>query len=163
MLLRQGKARHLADLERLWSALGRDATTYLRSAGRGLDRDHYAGQFEDLVRHHLRLADDPEFRDRYVTGCEVIDVPRFRDDARAWRAFVTSLARQLHVEGMKRRTQSLVFHRMREALSGVADDPFRDPSELVVMLRARWNDRLDIDGHGSDTLGRFMDAYHRDD
>ena len=163
MLLRQGKARHLADLERLWSALGRGAATYLRSAGRGLDRDHYAGQFEALVRHHLVLADDPEFRDRYVTGCEVIDVPRFRDDARAWRAFVTSLARQLHVEGMKRRSNSLLFQRMRKAFAGVADDPFQDPSELVATLRGRWDTTLDVDGNGRDTLGRFMDAYHRDD
>lgn len=163
ILLDQAKARHIASLERLWSALGRNARTYLASVDGGLNRGQYSHQFTDLVKHHLALADDKEFCNRYVTGCEVIDVPRFRDDVAAWRAFVTSFARQMHVESMKLRSHSLIFLRMREALSSMADDPFRDPSKLVSTLRARWNSMLDLEGHGRVRLGRLIDDYHRDD
>ena len=129
ILLGRAKALHLARLARLWSALGRSASTYLSSAAGRLDRHLYGRRFEDLVGHHLALADDSEFRDRYITGCEVIDVPRFRDDIVAWETFVASIARQLHVEGMKRRSQSLLFQRMRAALADLDGDPFRGPGK----------------------------------
>src|SRR3546814_19119570 len=40
------------------------------------------------VDRDLELVTDPEFLARFINGCEVIDVPRFRMDIVGWRSFV---------------------------------------------------------------------------
>lgn len=154
------RERYLSRIERLWAALGEDAALYLRSSGNGVDLSLYAGLFEQRVDYDLELAEDEEFRQRFVDGVEIFDVPRFRVDAAAWNSFVESFARQLHLENLKKRSVSLIYQRIDSALDGLADYPFEDPRKLVKALRRHWNTRID-DGYGEKTtVGEYIENYH---
>ncbi|KQT13447.1 hypothetical protein ASG40_19795 [Methylobacterium sp. Leaf399] len=159
--LEHAKARHLDRLEGLWSTLGEDAGRYLASSRGGLDRKHYGDRFEERVRHDLTLADDDVFQERYISGCEIIDVPRFRADEAAWGAFVASFAEQLHIEDMRRRSMSALYRHVRSGLSGIVDGPFEDPIKLVKALRRNWTKQVNGDEGTRMPLGELVDGYHR--
>ena len=124
-----------------------------------LDQDSYRRLFEHRVDRDLELAEDEEFKDRYVNGCEVIDVPRFRMDPAAWRSFVESFARQIHLEWLKKGSQSLIFQQIYKALDDVDDDAFDDPRELVKLLRSKWNTTIEADDGEEISVGEYIDRY----
>src|SRR3546814_594695 len=84
--------RFIERIGRLWVALGDQAGNYLASHDGELDQDTYLRSFEQRVDRDLELVTDPEFLARFINGCEVIDVPRFRMDIVGWRSFVESFA-----------------------------------------------------------------------
>lgn len=157
----RGKARTAARdeflevLRELRGTLGRG---FLRTNGRGLDEAFYGKAFDKRVERDLALSEDPEFRKRYVNGCEVIDVPRFRTDHAAWRSFVESFAEQIHLESLKARPVSLVYQRMRELIPD--PETFDDPSDLVDALRCGWGTRSRAGRGGRGTFGDSMEGYH---
>ncbi|WP_172122595.1 hypothetical protein [Devosia sp. 919] len=154
------RERYLSRIERLWAALGEDAGLYLRSSGTGVDLSLYAGLFEQRVDYDLELAEDEEFRQRFVDGVEIIDVPRFRVDAAAWNSFVESFARQLHLENLKKKSVSLIYQRIDSAFDGLVDYPFEDPRKLVKAIRRHWNTRIDYDYGEKTTVGEYIESYH---
>lgn len=149
-------------LGRLWSALGERAPEFLEGKG-AIDSERYAALFDKRVRRDLELAADDEFRERYVTGFEIVQVPRFRTDLRGWREFVDSLSRQLCLENARPKPRSKLLRAVRKALDEAGRDPdaLNDPAKLLDALRAIW-------GEGPATTRkvpkpvRLVSGYHRD-
>ncbi|GJE19554.1 hypothetical protein AIGOOFII_4305 [Methylobacterium marchantiae] len=154
------RARYLDRIEGLWTALGPDAKTYLSSNGGRVDLERYGRLFEQRVDYDLTRAADEEFRTRFIDGVEIIDVPRFRVDTRAWNAFVESFARQLRMEDMKRRSVSLIYRRVSAALGVRLTDPFENPLHAVKLLRKHWNHEIQDDDGEPTTVGAYIDGYH---
>ncbi len=154
------RARYLGRVEGLWGALGTEAKIYLSSNGSHVDLEHYGRQFEKRVDYDLKRAADDEFRTQFIDGVEIIDVPRFRVDTRAWNAFAESFTRQLHMENIKRRSVSLIYQRTNAALSKRVEDPFDDPRRTVKLLRKHWNDLIEDKDGKLITVGAYIDRYH---
>jgi hypothetical protein len=156
-------SRFLDRIYDLWAALGDLAETYLESRDGEVDADAYRSLFNQRVQRDIDLASDEEFRDRYINGYEVIPVPRFRIDAAAWRSFVDSLARQIHLEWLKMQSQSLVYQYIYHALmdDGLVDyDNFDDPEALSKLLRLNWNTVIMGDDGEETTVGEYIDVYY---
>lgn len=155
----QSKAAFLDRVEKLWTVMGDNAQTYLKAVGGRLALDFYAKSFDQRVSRDLELIGDKEFCRRYVDGFEVIDVPRFRLDAKAWKGFVDSFASQLHQEAMKQKSQSLIFQRLRDTFED--DEDTFEPNKLINRIRSNWNNFFEYEE--KKTLGNYMDGYHLQD
>ena len=151
--------RFLDRVARLWEALGPQAAAYLEARSGLLDVDFYRRSFEQRVERDLELANDAEFTNRYINGCEVIDVPRFRMDAAAWRSFVESFSRQIHLEWLKTRSQSLMFQYIHAALKEFDEDAFDDPKALAKLLRSKWIEKIEGDDGEEISVGDYVDGY----
>jgi hypothetical protein len=152
---------HFLDrVSRLWEALGSQAATYLEARSGKVDVEFYRKSFEQRVERDLELADDTEFANRYIDGCEVIDVPRFRVDASAWRSFIESFSRQIHLEWLKARSQSLLFQYIHAALKEFDEGAFDDPKALTGLLRSKWNEKIEGDDGEKISIGDYVDGYH---
>ena len=93
------------------------------------------------MRRDLELADDREFRERYLTGFEVAQMPRFRTDLRGWREFLDSLARQICLNHVRPRPQSRLLDAIRQAVVD-AESPastLDTPAELLTFLSEIWH------------------------
>ncbi len=153
--------RFLDRVGALWSALGDSAGAYLETTQKGeLNRAVYQLLFEERLERDLELAADPEFRDRYVDGCEVIEVPRFRTDALGWRSFVDSFMRQIHLEWLKARSPALIFHYIYAALDKSLENVFDNPKTLVATVRSNWNNVIEGDDGEDIHVGQYIDSYH---
>lgn len=144
---------------RLWDAFGTQAASYLEGRGTKVDQVFYQNAFEQRLERDLELAGDEEFTNRYINGCEVIDVPRFRMDAAAWRSFVDSFCRQLHLEWLKTRSQSLMFQNIYAALKDLDESVFDDPRSLARLLRSKWNFTIEGDDGEDISVGDYVDSY----
>jgi hypothetical protein len=154
-------ARFLTRISTLWERLGQEAATYLEPQGNGVNMEFYRNVFEQRLERDLALADDEEFRNRYINGFELIEVPRFRTDAAAWRSFVDSFSRQIHLGSLKAKNHSLIFRRIFQTLVQYGDyneDVFDDHNELSAILRARWN--IVPEGWDGMSVGEYIDCYH---
>jgi hypothetical protein len=159
----KARAGFLDRVDALWSALGDSAGTYLETTRKGdLDRAVYQKLFEQRLERDLELAADTEFRDRYIDGCEVIEVPRFRMDALGWRSFVDSFMRQIHLEWLKAKSPSLIYQYIYAALEDSLDSAFDDPKTLVELVRSKWNHVIEGDDGEGIHLGQYIDLYHAD-
>lgn len=123
-----------------------------------VDHKTYQTSFEQRLERDLALADDTEFQDRYINGCEVIDVPRFRTDATGWRSFVDSFMRQIHVESLKK-SRSYIYKSIYNALVDENDDIFDDPEKLLEAIRSAWNEMIEDDDGEDVTVGKYIDRY----
>jgi hypothetical protein len=158
---RDARSQFLSRVDTLWSALGDSAGAYLEARGGALNRDLYTSLYEKRVDRDLALADDAEFLDRYVSGCEMIDVPRFRTDAAAWRSFVDSFMRQVHLESLKEKSKSLIYQYTADALAELSkDDVFDSPKEIAKALRLNWNAIIEGDDGEDISFGEYVDGYH---
>jgi hypothetical protein len=147
--------RRISDL---WTVLGDRAATYLECLDGDVDLPVYQVLFDERLNRDLELAGDREFCDRYINGCEVIDVPRFRTDATGWRSFTDSFMRQLHVEWLKARSQSRIYNYIYGALEDEYDDDIFDhPGKLASILRECWNEEQKGE---KTTVGQYIDRYH---
>jgi hypothetical protein len=152
-------SRFLTRIGELWTILGDQASTYLKSHDGEVDEKAYLTLFEQRLERDLDLAVDTEFRDRYVNGCEVIDVPRFRTDPTGWRSFIDSFMRQIHVEWLKAQSQSRIYNSIYDALSDEDDDVFDDPRKLRKRLQSNWNKLIEGDDGEKITVGQYIDGY----
>jgi hypothetical protein len=73
--------------------------------------------------------------------------------------FVESFARQIHLEWLKKGSQSLIFQQIYKALDDVDDDAFDDPRELVKLLRSKWNTTIEADDGEEISVGEYIDRY----
>jgi hypothetical protein len=155
--LADARDRFLGALSDLWSALGADAPTLLHGRS-GIDLGHYRTSFDQRVARDLELADDEEFRKRYIRGYELVQVPRFRNDIAGWREFVNSFARQLCLDETRGRSQSKLMQAVREAFDNAGEDEatFEDPEHLLTALRKIWQrpDRSRI-AEGARTVSQY--------
>lgn len=145
----------------LWDRLGNAAGSFLEGV-EAVDRAHYARIFDDRVARDLELIDDPEFRQRYLTGYELAQVPRFRTDIAGWREFLESLTRQLCLDHMRGgRSQSLFLKAVRESIqaAGKGSSVLEESGTLLTFLRTTWRDSRKRPG----TLSKpaiILEAYH---
>ena len=152
-------SRFLTRIGELWTILGDQASIYLESRDGKVDQQAYQTSFEQRLERDLCLADDIEFRDRYINGREVIDVPRFRTDATGWRSFIDSFMRQLHVEWLKAKSQSGIYNSIYNALVEEDDNIFDDPKKLRNVLRSNWNKMIEANDGENVTVGEYTDRY----
>lgn len=133
------KARFLTRVAALWDRFGDAAPTLLKGRT-DLDRGAYEELFDQRVERDLALADDREYRDRFVRGFELVEVPRFRNDVAGWRSFVESFATQLVLDASRGRSQSMLLKAVREAFGTgrVGHAAWRDHRALVAALRELW-------------------------
>jgi hypothetical protein len=145
---------------RLWKGFEPEAANYLETKRGAVDQAFYTDSFDQRVERDLELANDAEFASRYINGCEVIDVPRFRTDAAAWRSFVDSFSRQIHLEGLKTKSQSKTFLYIHDALVEALNEmAFDDPGTIIKSLRSVWNKTIeDYEGEYV-SVGEFIDSY----
>lgn len=158
---REARSRFLARVDQLWEAFGDRAATYLEANDGTLNREFYEDLFNHRLQRDLDLAGDEEFRERYINGCELIDVPRFRMDVIGWRSFVDSFMRQIHLEWLKARSPSLIYRYIYDGLEEFEDDVFDDYKKLGQILRANWNRHIS-DGEDNTTVGAYIDQYQAD-
>ena len=74
------------------------------------------------------LAHDVDFRARYESGYDFPKVPKFRQDAPAWEAFVQSWCQSVAVEASRRNSQSLLMRTIRAV--------FEEKDEILASLEA---------------------------
>lgn len=131
----------LLKVESLWTALGPEASAIL-NGDKTLDRDYYHTRFAERVARDLKWIEDPEFRNRYITGFSTVEVPRFRDDRTGWTSFVKSLGRELALGERRGRSQSRLLMAVRRAVqeAGKDEDLINDPKALIDFLRAAFRE-----------------------
>ncbi len=138
----------LATLEKVWKSLRdipRNPNDYFLSKHRGktvvLDSKRYIKLFEDKLGADLALARNDEFRSRYVQGYEFPQVPKFRQDAAEWEAFVLSWCRSIVSEAAKPKPQSLGTKALKHVLEQRGNKLSKlDADKMKAMLRTEWDD-----------------------
>ncbi|MCT8004049.1 hypothetical protein NZL82_19505 [Sphingomonas sanguinis] len=159
-VLEEGRQGFVAMLERLWTGFGDEASKFLEGSG-SLNAAHYRRIYDKRVARDLELVTGREFKERYLTGFEIAQVPRFRTDLRGWREFLESIARQICLDDVKARPQSLLLHAVREAISKV--DPrssaLEGAGELIKFLQGIWDVRSSRPGKLG-KAARIIANYH---
>ena len=133
---------------------------YLEGMNGKLNPVPYKQRFLLKLEQDLQLAQDSDFRNRYINGYEFPDMPRFRQDTTAWEGFVRSWCESIAVEAAKNRTPSLVARRIRDVLEekGLSLGEL-EYSSIANFLRAHWA----TEWEGEDlTLGEWIIGYHDD-
>lgn len=155
-LRKAARRTFLNKVAELWTLLGDQAPDHLRGSDK-LDRAHYRDTFNKKIARDLELAADPEFRRRYVTGFELVEVPRFRNDVAGWRSFVRSLAQQLALDEVKGRSQSRLLRAIRKAVEkeGGNASALLEPQALLELLRSMLQGDV-----GKGGAARLMSRYH---
>lgn len=146
-------------LEQLWSRFGEDASSYLQGAAQ-LDQAHYTKLFDERVDRDVAMLDEEGFRDRYVIGYEINELPRFQNDVRGWKTFVESFAKEICYQNRKKQPRSKILKAIQEAMGGRHNSHLQDSSKLLRLLRDNWGgiDR----GTGADNLDLSSIArYHK--
>ncbi|MEN5302596.1 hypothetical protein [Pseudomonas sp. TWI628] len=151
----------LSALEQVWSDLvAADVRPelYLEGLNGKLNPGIYRDRFIQKLEQDLHLAQDSDFRNRYVNGYEFPDMPRFRQDTAAWESFVRSWCESIAVEAAKNRTPSLVARRVRDVLEekglSLAELEY---GSIASFLRKHWA----TEWEGEDlTLGEWVIGYH---
>ncbi|MDD2742789.1 MAG: hypothetical protein PHV02_10965 [Rhodocyclaceae bacterium] len=155
----------LSALGQVWEDLifsGVDPKEYLVADAGFLNRLSYEERFDKKLAQDILLANDPEFRSRYIYGYEFPDVPRFRQDTAAWESFVRSWCDSVLLEAAKNRTNSLVTQRIAEVIKSnkmTLED--LSAKELADAVRKSWNKPYADSGY---TAGEWVGMYsHADD
>ncbi|NLZ09888.1 MAG: hypothetical protein GX086_00970 [Alcaligenaceae bacterium] len=112
---------------------------YLLADAGKIDTKAYEDLFDKKLGQDMLLANDPEFRARYIDGYEFPDVPRFRQDTAAWESFVRSWCDSVLLEATKSRIGSLVARRVAEVLKHPIVLEELAAKDLANLLRKNWN------------------------
>ncbi len=86
---------------------------YLDGNRSGINSAYYIERFERKVAADLLLARDDDFCSRYESGYDFPEVPKFRQDAPAWEAFVQSWCQSVAVEASRSNSQSLLMRKVK--------------------------------------------------
>lgn len=128
-------------LEKLWTRFGEDASCYLQGTGAAqLDRSHYEALFNERVDRDLALVEEENFRDRYVRGYEINELPRFQNDVRGWNIFMKSIAEEICYQNRKKQPRSKILKAIQEAVGSRPDSHLEEASRLLKLLRDNWGD-----------------------
>jgi hypothetical protein len=159
------RTNFLTALGQVWADLAASGVApedyLLADAGR-LDSTAYEERFDKKLEQDILLANDPEFRARYIDGYEFPDVPRFRQDTAAWESFVRSWCDSVLVEAAKSRTNSLVTKRVTEVLKNDSIVLEELSAEVLVdKLRKLWNKPfVDRKCTVGDWIGKYSEHDH---
>lgn len=162
----QGERRtaFLSALAEVWDDLSRASIApdeYLVSENGGLAVGDYGNRFDLKLATDILLAQDEDFRNRYINGYEFPDVPRFRQDTAAWSNFVRSWCESIAVEAAKSRTLSAVARRIGDVCEYEGNTlASMSPAEIERLLREQWGQEWDQE-EGS-TIGDWIGNYYRD-
>ena len=141
-------------MRELWSSLGTTARDYLYEIDNGLHEAKYKEIFDKKIKIDFEKIADEDFCERYVTGYENIELPRFRVDAKAWNSFVLSFLDQVRFEGnAKKRSNSLIYGHFFHV---VEDTDFETSQKMLKFLKQNWNSATE-DGQ---TIGEYIVSYH---
>ncbi|KRP71660.1 hypothetical protein TX23_15435 [Pseudomonas paralactis] len=151
----------LRALAEVWSDLEASEVVpnlYLESKNGKLNSTFYEQRLIQKLEQDIHLAQDEDFKKRYVNGYDFPDVPRFRQDVIAWERFVYSWCESIAVEAVKKLTPSLVARRIRYVMEREGLNLFDlEPKEIGGFLRANWEKEWeDYDM----TVGEWIIAYH---
>jgi hypothetical protein len=151
----------LSELALVWEDLRKAAIPpeeYLVGENGDLARRSYGERFDRKLADDISLAQDDDFRTRYINGYEFPDVPRFRQDTTAWTNFVRSWCESIAVEAAKSRTLSLVTRRI-EVVCETEGMTLASMSaaETQQLLRDQWNQKWNQD-EGT-TIGHWIGRY----
>jgi hypothetical protein len=170
-LLKNGKKKSWIDkrrsvfidaLDNTWIGLREKAvepSDYLRGGRRELDREHYEDHFAKKIIADYRLAQDGDFRSRYIKGYEFPAVPRFRQDAPSWDGFVRSWCESIALEIGKPSRRSLLAKKLIALLEPSELDTEMGPDEISDWLRTSWENQI-WDGDEKTNLGECLMAYY---
>jgi len=89
---------------RTWKGLRKahyNPVDYLPSNAERLDRNIVSNKLGEKIETDLLFARIPDFRRRYVSGYDFPELPRFRQDTRAWDGFVHSWGESIVLEAAK--------------------------------------------------------------
>lgn len=153
----------LSGLHQVWKELdgaGLQAREYLEGQNDGLNPDPYRQRFLLKLKQDLLLAQDEDFKKRYINGFEFPAMPRFRQDTMAWEAFLRSWCESIAVEAVKSRTTSLVAKQIKRAMTYLKTDLSRlSPLEIERFLRKHW----DTEWRGRNmTVGDGIARHHEE-
>ena len=154
------RTRFIDQVGNLVQVFGDDAPLFLQYTDGALDREHYETIFDQRVDRDLALAADPEYVNRYINGCEINDVPRFRVDSASWRIFSASFFRQIHLESLKARSQSLAYHHMAWMPFEYAGKVNVEDATISSLVRERWNEMTTDDNGEAITVGDYIASYY---
>ncbi|CAN7549751.1 hypothetical protein LJR277_003778 [Pseudomonas sp. LjRoot277] len=151
----------LEALNQVWGdlkAAGVPPSKYLESIQGNLNSEFYEKRFTQKLDQDLQLANDEDFKKRYVNGYEFPDVPRFRQDTAAWESFVRSWCESIAVEAIKNRTLSLVARQIRKAMEyeGLALIDL-EHTDISKYLRNNWETKWEDD---EITVGDWIAGYY---
>ena len=156
---RSAREKFLTCLERLWDGFHEDASSYLQGAAK-LDMAHYAKVFDDRVDRDLAMLEETGFRDRYVRGYEINELPRFQNDVKGWKNFVESFAEEICHQNWKKQSRSKMLKAIQEAAGGRDVFHFKDSSELLRLLRDIWG-HVDRDTGTDELKSKLITKYHK--
>ncbi len=108
------------------------------------------------------MAQDPDFRNRYIDGYDFPAVPRFRQDARSWDGFALSWCESVALEVAKppkSRRSFLVKKVIAVASKSSRDIVDMEAEEIRNWLREAWEDEIG-EGRERSTVGEDLIAYH---
>ncbi len=148
-------------LRRVWRDLqdaGIRPETYLMEHNGKLNPAPYKAQFISKLKQDFNLAQDQDFKNRYIQGYEFPDMPRFRQDTAAWEHFVRSWCESISVEAAKARTLSLLVQRLKKHLE--QEGLYLEEmvvTDIALFLRRGWSRTLP---ESELTLGAWLMDYH---
>lgn len=157
------KADFLSALEGVWDDLGArslaDPRDYLEARRGVLNRAFYQERFDAKLASDLSMARDEDFVERYVSGYDFPQVPKFRQDQESWEAFALSVCTSISIEAPKNRTVSRITKAVRSAatLCEVDLEGLKD-SEVLTWVRKSWNQPIAVDGTKT-TVGEHVAGY----
>jgi hypothetical protein len=157
------KNKFLDVLDSVWERLLTVPTQpdgYLKGGSRGIDRGHYRVRFEKKLIADFRLAQDADFRTRYIKGYEFPNVPRFRQDTASWDNFIRSWSESVAVEASKKSTRSLLTRAITVVCKkfGVTLAEL-EPDEIRDWLRDSWGAPV-IEAGTRTTVGNIVGTYY---
>ena len=105
------------------------------------------------------MARDEDFFERFVSGYEFPNVPKFRQDEESWDAFGLSICKSIAIEASKNRTKSLITRAVRTAGAAQGlDIADLEDTEILDWLRKSWSKSIRIDG-AKTTVGAHIGSY----
>lgn len=146
------KTIFLQALSDVWTELAKEGrpNDYLKGGPHGIDREHYGDRFEKKLLTDYRLAQDSDFRARYIDGYEFPAMLRFRQDTVSWDDFVRSWCESVALEAAKRRPSSLLARTLVLIMAELGIEEL-DSAKIYDWLRKSWN---------KPNVGERLMAYH---
>ncbi len=71
-----------------------------------------------------------------------------------------SLIRQIHIEWLKAKSQSLIYNFIYNSLPEEDDDLFDNPQKLLNVIRLNSNDLLEDNSGDEIPIGEYINRYH---
>lgn len=146
-----------------WSAIatdGEDPGSFLEGDDTGINESSYEERFADKLESDYLLAQNSDFRSRYINGYKFPNLPKFRQDTPSWESFVLSWCAALSQELAKRASRSYLMKSILKVAES-ADFELADsaPEKIRDWLRCSWPKTILMDGTKvliGDTISQYF-------